>query len=210
VPEDHYVFLFLFDMYSEFERKNPLTVIRAFREAFRLNEKASLVIKVSRGHADPVALLKLQAAADAAGVTTVNRVVSRAQAFGFIAMCDCFVSLHRSEGFGLPLAEAMLLGKPAIATGYSGNLAFMNAENSYLVGYKLTQIQRSGPIYREGNFWAEPLEAEATQWMRHVFDHRDEAANRAKRARDELKDKLSFEKFGRRMLARLNEINLRR
>jgi glycosyltransferase involved in cell wall biosynthesis len=121
-------------------------------------------------------------------------------------MADCFVSLHRSEGFGLGLAEAMLLGKPAIATGYSGNLDFMNSGNSLLVECEMVDILRSGPIYQKGSFWAEPSEAQAAQYMRRVFKDRAGAATLGARAQTELREKFSLKAAGDRMLARLREI----
>ncbi|MDP9004276.1 MAG: glycosyltransferase [Verrucomicrobiota bacterium] len=206
IAKDHFVFLFMFDMYSEIERKNPFAVIRAFRVAFARNDMATLVIKVSRGHADPAGLERLRAAAKEADVVFVDQVVAREKAYGFIDMADCFVSLHRSEGFGLGLAEAMLLGKPAIATGYSGNLDFMNAGNSLLVDYKLVDILRSGPIYRRGSFWAEPSEVEAAAYMRQVFEDPAGAAALGARAQVELREKLSLKAAGDRMLTRLRAI----
>ncbi|MEY2564183.1 MAG: hypothetical protein QOH88_2376 [Verrucomicrobiota bacterium] len=206
ISEDQFVFLFMFDMYSEIERKNPLAVIRAFRVAFAPDEKATLVIKVSRGHADPAGLQRLSAAAKEAGVVFIDEVVTREKAYGFIDMADCFVSLHRSEGFGLGLAEAMLLGKPTIATGYSGNLDFMNSGNSLLVDYKLVDILKSGPIYQRGSFWAEPSEAQAAEYMRQVFEDRAGAAALGARAQVELREKIALKATGERMLARLREI----
>lgn len=206
IPHDHYVFLFMFDMYSEIERKNPLAVIRAFRAAFGRNEKATLVIKVSRGAADPDGLKRLETAAREAEIILIDRVVSRESAYGFIEMSDCFVSLHRSEGFGLGLAEAMLLGKPAIATRYSGNLSFMNSGNSLLVDYRLVEILKSGPIYPKGSFWAEPSEEHAVERLREVFSDREKAAAMGARAKIELREKLSLKAAGERMMERLREI----
>ena len=203
IPDDHYVFLFMFDMYSDFERKNPLAVIRAFRRAFRRNEKATLVLKTSRGTPDEAAFARLQAFAAENGVLLVSELLSRAKAYGFLEMCDCYVSLHRSEGFGLGMAEAMLLGKPVIATGYSGNVDFMNNGNSLLVDYQLTKIRRAGPLYEAGSVWAEPSEEQAAAFMRQVFDDRAGAAAMGARANEELQEKLSLETAGKRMAARL-------
>ena len=114
------------------------------------------MIKVSRGRSHPEDFSALEQAAREAGVIVVDEVLSRARAYGFIQMCDCFVSLHRAEGFGLCLAEAMLMGKPVIATNYSGNLAFMHPGNSLLVDYTLAEIADDNPIYKTGNHWAEP------------------------------------------------------
>jgi glycosyltransferase involved in cell wall biosynthesis len=209
IPADHYVFLFMFDMYSEIERKNPLAVIRAFRAAFSPEEKATLVIKTSRGQADREELDRLQNAARENGVVLIDQVVSRAKAYGFLEMCDCFVSLHRSEGFGLGLAEAMLLGKPVIATDYSGNLSFMNAGNSLLVDCQLTEITRSGPIYAKGNIWAEPSLEHAAACMRKVYDDRSAAVAMGARAKAELEASFSLDAAGARMLTRLRQIAVR-
>jgi hypothetical protein len=126
----------------------------------------------------------------------------RARAYGLTAMADCFVSLHRSEGFGLGLAEAMLLGKPVIATGYSGTLDFMNRDNSLLIDYKIVEIAEDRPIYTKGNFWAEPSIEHAASCMRQVYEHQDEANERAVRAQPQIKSLLSIEAAGQRMRER--------
>jgi len=87
--------------------------------------------------------------------------------------CDCYVSLHRSEGFGLTMAEAMQCGKPVIATGYSGNVDFMTPETSYLVPYRLITIDRTHGPYRAGYHWAQPDLDSATDIMRFVEQERD-------------------------------------
>src|SRR6476469_7508588 len=138
IPEDHVIFLFMFDLHSQIHRKNPLGVFRAFQKAFREDDKATLVIKASGGDIHAADFAELAETVRAKNVILLDELMSRARAYGLIAMSDCFVSLHRSEGFGLGLAEAMLMAKPAIATGYSGNLDFMNRDNSLLVDYELT------------------------------------------------------------------------
>ena len=206
IPATNYVFLFMFDMCSQMVRKNPLAVIHAFRAAFSRSEKATLVIKVSRGRSHPEAFALLEEAARNAGVILVDEVLSRARAYGFIQMCDCFVSLHRAEGFGLCLAEAMLMAKPVVATNYSGNLAFMHPGNSLLVDYELTDIGTDNPIYPAGNHWAEPSVEHAASLMRYCFDHRAEAAALGAKGRVEVKDKLSLKAAGRRMSEQLANV----
>lgn len=206
IPANHFVFLFLFDMCSDFERKNPLGLIHAFRQAFSRDEPVALVIKLARGELDCINLARLQAAARENGIVVIDRLVSLAQANGFIEMCDCFVSLHRSEGFGLGLAEAMLMGKPVIGTNYSGNLAFMNPQNSFLVDFELIEIEEDRPIYKKGFHWANPSEAHAAVLMREVFENRDAAMARARKAQPDIAEKLSLRLAGQRMLARLQEI----
>lgn len=206
IPADHFVFLFAFDLHSQLHRKNPLGLIRAFQSAFRADEAVTLIIKASGGDIHAADLAMLQEAARGENVLLVHELVSRAQAYGFIAMADCFVSLHRSEGFGLGLAEAMLLGKPVIATGYSGTLDFMNRENSLLVDYKIVEITEDRPIYTKGNFWAEPSIEHAAALMRQVYEHRDEANERALRAQPQIQRLLSIEAAGQRMRDRLAQI----
>jgi glycosyltransferase involved in cell wall biosynthesis len=206
IPERNYVFMFMFDMCSQMVRKNPLAVIRAFRDAFGPSDHASLVIKVSRGRSHPEAFAALEQAAREAGAIVVDEVLSRARAYGFIQMCDCFVSLHRAEGFGLCLAEAMLMGKPTIATNYSGNLAFMHAGNSLLVDYTLTEIPNDNPIYKGGNHWADPSIEHAAALMRHCYDNPAEASALAAIGQAEAKEKLSLKAAGQRMAAQLADV----
>ena len=206
IPERNYLFLFMFDMCSQMVRKNPLALIRAFRAAFHPSDHVSLVIKVSRGRSHPEAFAALEQAARDAGVVVVDEVLSRARAYGFIQMCDCFVSLHRAEGFGLCLAEAMLMGKPTIATNYSGNLAFMHPGNSLLVDYTLTEIPNDNPIYKGGNHWADPSVEHAAALMRQCYDDPAHAFALAARGQTEAKEKLSLKAAGQRMAEQLARV----
>jgi glycosyltransferase involved in cell wall biosynthesis len=119
------------------------------------------------------------------------------------------VSLHRAEGLGLTMAEAMLLGKPTVATGYSGNLDFMTSDNSYLVRYDRVAMDRDYPPYPAGCVWARPCEEHAAERMRHVYRNRTEAAAVAARGRDTVAGFLSPAAAARRMSARLVEISRR-
>ena len=142
------------------------------------------------------------AAARRAGVVVIDRTLPREEAYGLIQACDCYVSLHRSEGLGLTMAEAMLLGKPTIATAYSGNLDFMTPANSYLVRFDKTTIAEDIPPYPKGCVWAEPSVEHAAELMRRVYDEREEAAAIARRGQADLTSLLSPEASGRRMAAR--------
>jgi len=206
IPAANYVFLFMFDMCSQMVRKNPLALIKAFRTAFGRSDNATLVIKVSRGRSHPEDFSALEQAAREAGVIVVDEVLSRARAYGFIQMCDCFVSLHRAEGFGLCLAEAMLMGKPVIATNYSGNLAFMHPGNSLLVDYTLAEIADDNPIYKAGNHWAEPSIEHAASLMRSCYDHPERAAALGATGQAEAKEKLSLKAAGQRVAEQLAKV----
>ncbi len=203
-----FVFLFMFDMLSGFDRKNPIAIVRAFRSAFRPEDRATLLIKISRGAADAEAVERLRSEVGGAKVIVVDELVSRAEAYGYIALADAVISLHRSEGFGLLMAEAMLLAKPVIATNYSGNTSFMHEENSLLVDYEMTEVKEDGPIYTRGNRWANPSEARAAEFMRLLFKDRKRALEIGHRGRMSVAPMLSLEAAGARMKARLLQLGL--
>jgi glycosyltransferase involved in cell wall biosynthesis len=196
----------MFDLHSQLHRKNPLSTIRAFQKAFRKDDAVTLVIKATGGDVHTADLAALRQMCTAEKVILVEGRMSRARAYGMIALCDCFISLHRSEGFGLGLAEAMLMGKPVIGTGYSGNLDFMSRENSMLVDYQLVEIEEDRPIYTRGNFWAEPSVDHAAFYLRYVYENRREVAARAAQVQPALREKLSLQSAGRRMADRLSQI----
>jgi glycosyltransferase involved in cell wall biosynthesis len=206
LPENRFLFLFAFDMASYMARKNPLAVIRAFQRAFRHDDPVALVIKVTRGQCDPKSFAALTEAGRQAGALVLDRILAREESLALIAACDTYVSLHRSEGFGLTLAEAMLLGKPVIATAYSGNLDFMSPANSLLVNFKRVAIDHDHGVYKKGNVWAEPSVEHAASLMRQVFDHPEAARALGERAREEARKLLSLEAAGQRMARRLHTI----
>ena len=111
-----------------------------------------------------------------------DRVLSREESYGLLNACDAYVSLHRSEGFGLTMAEAMFFGKPVIATAYSGNLDFMSADNSLLIPYEMTPLTLDHPVYRKGNRWAEPSVPAAAEAMRRLVEQPDLARSLGERA----------------------------
>ncbi len=183
VPEGREVFLFSFNHMSVTERKNPLGLVEAFSRAFTPDEGPLLVLKTLNSAADPNAARRLRAAADERpDVILLDRALPAAKHHGLTTLCDAYVSLHRAEGFGLGLAEAMALGKPVIATGYSGNVDFMTPENSYLVPYELVSIPAGIDPYPGGAYWAEPDVDEASRLLRHVFEHPDDAREKGLRA----------------------------
>lgn len=172
LDEDEFVFVFVFHMASIMDRKNPLGLIDAFKRAFSPEDRARLVIKTSFGEKHPRALQMLHDAADNARITIVNANYTRAETLSLIAAGDAYVSLHRSEGLGLTMAEAMLLGRPVVATRFSGNLEFMNDENSLLVDHRLVPLNIDIPPYKAGHRWAEPSIPDAARQLRRLYDDR--------------------------------------
>ena len=171
-----FLFLFIFDYGSVPERKNPLGLVRAFKQAFAPGEGPVLVIKSINEAAYLTKREQLRyEAADRPDIVFLEGYLAAGHKDALIAACDCYVSLHRAEGFGLTMAEAMALGKPTIATGYSGNLEFMTRENSYLVGWSEATVPADCRPYRAGTKWAEPDLDEAAALLRRVYENPGEA-----------------------------------
>ncbi|HEV8061720.1 MAG TPA: glycosyltransferase [Gemmataceae bacterium] len=207
LPTDEFVFLTMFDMTSGAERKNPFGAIEAFRQAFRPEEPVRLVLKTSRGSYNRTRWTELQEAARTAGrVTVLDTILTRSDTLALMASADAYISLHRSEGFGLTLAESMLLGKPVVATGYSGNMDFMTADNSYLVDYQIVPITDKISTYERGMCWAEPSVEHAARQMRSIYEDRSRAQAIGELARVEVQQTLDPQAAGQRMLERLAQI----
>jgi glycosyltransferase involved in cell wall biosynthesis len=200
-------FLFCFDFLSGFERKNPLGLIEAFGRAFRPDEGACLVIKTINGHHRVVAREQLRlAAAPRPDVKLIEDYLAPDEVGALVQACDSYVSLHRSEGFGLTMAEAMAREKPVVATAYSGNLSFMHTGNAFLVPYRLVKIGPGCDPYPASARWADPHLDVASALLREVFDDRREAAARALRAREEMATRHSVQRSARFVANRLAAI----
>ncbi|WP_396134720.1 glycosyltransferase [Cellulomonas sp. ATA003] len=188
VPTDRPVVLFAFDHLSTTERKNPAGVVTAFRRAFAPGEGPVLVLKsinADRAVADAERLRLL--VRDEPDVVLLEEYLSAQDRDGLMAACTVYVSLHRAEGLGLTLAEAMAAGKPVVATGYSGNLQFMTEDNSYLVPWTPTPIPPGHPPYPAGSTWADPDLDAAAALLRRVVDAPDAAAAVGRRAAEDIR-----------------------
>jgi Glycosyl transferases group 1 len=205
---DGFLFLFVFDYLSTVQRKNPVGLIEAFRQAFAPGEGPQLLIKTINGPLRPLSEEEvLWAAHGREDIHVVDRSLSGPELHGLMAACDCYVSLHRAEGFGLTLAEAMSIGKPVIATGYSGNVDFMNAENSYLVDYAIGRVGPECEIYPPEGEWANPSVEHAAELMRRVYGDPVEAARLGAQARQDIARALSPETTGAAMRRRLEDLS---
>ena len=210
LPEDRFVFLFVFDFASVFERKNPLALVEAFKRAFGHGDDTVLVMKCSNADADPENAARLREAARHDRVRLIEHYIFRDEVTSLIGACDAYVSLHRSEGFGLTMAEAMSAGRTVIATGYSGNMEFMNAGNSFLVRHRLVQTTQDHGPYRKGTVWADPDIDHAAELMRWVFEHRPVSARVAAHGSESVARALGLDVIGRAVQVRLEDAWRRR
>ena len=208
LPEDSFLVLVTFDALSIVERKNPWGAIEAFRRAFTERERghsAHLVVKVNNLDLVPEGMRLREAVRDVNGILIEN-YLHRLEVNALINLCDTYLSMHRSEGFGLGMAEAMFLGKPTIATAYSGNVDFMKPDNSYLVPYQLVELGQPYPPYEAHNVWAEPDVDAAAAHLRAVFDAPDEARDKGNRAARYIREHYNHEVAGEQIARRLNDI----
>jgi len=202
-----FLFLFVFDYLSTVQRKNPVGLIEAFKRAFAPGEGPQLLIKTINAPLRPLAEEEvLWATHGRPDIHVVDRSLTGPEMDGLMAACDCYVSLHRSEGFGLTMAEAMALGKPVIGTGYSGNVDFMNSENSYLVDYSIGRVGAECEIYPPEGEWAEPSVEHAAELMRRVYIDPHEAGRLGERAAQDIARTLSPHATGDAMRRRLQEL----
>ena len=193
IPEDKFCFLTMFDSGSSSMRKNPMDVIDAFVKAFPNNDKVCLVVKISNSIEEDLILLKNKLK-NVKHYVFIDEVLPQADVYSLISLCDVFVSLHRSEGFGLPLAEAMALKTVCIATNYSGNTDFMNEENACLVDYKLVPVNlKNHVVYKEGNVWAQPNVEQASFFMQKLYKDKKLYNKLQKNAQAFIKKELSFD-----------------
>jgi glycosyltransferase involved in cell wall biosynthesis len=183
LPEG-FLYLFCFDFDSIFDRKNPDGLVEAYKKAFPSPEGPTLLVKSINGERHQEQLERLQAAAgDRPDIKILNGYWEAAEQAALMGTCDAYVSLHRAEGFGLTIAEAMALGKPVVATGYSGNLDYMSDANSYLVPYELVGVGRGCEPYPTSSVWAEPDIDAAAALMRRVWEQPQEALIKTEQAK---------------------------
>lgn len=202
-----FTFLFSFDFHSTLSRKNPMALIEAFRRAFDTSQPARLVLKSLNGADCPVEMGALRDAARGLRVTFMDVSLDECDRWALMASCDSFVSLHRAEGFGLGIAEAMAMGKPVIATGWSGNTDFMNVGNSLPVKFRLAPLEQSDPPYEKGSIWAFPDLDDAAEKMRLVFHNRELADEMGSNAAGHMAEFHSHEAIGALLERRLRLIS---
>ena len=187
-------FLFAMDFNSVFKRKNPLGTIEAFQRAFPGRGDVELVLKVINGkqHVAAAEQLRAEVAKDDR-ITLIEKYLSARELHELYENSDCYVSLHRSEGFGFTVAEAMAMGIPVISTDYSGTAEFLDPVNCWPVPYEIVEVGSDAAPYPSGARWAEPDLDAAAKAMREVADDPERAAERGLAAREHLRRTRSTE-----------------
>ena len=210
LPEDSFLFMCAYDVFSVQERKNPQGAIRAFKKAFRREDSSvGMVVKVNNAAANSAEVRKLrEEVAGWSNFYIIEDVFDKRKFNSLLNLVDSFVSLHRSEGFGLIPAEAMYLGKPVIMTRWSGNVDFITDDNSCGVDFRLVPIHSNAGPYQPGQFWAEPDEEQASDFMHRLRFDAEYTLRLAEQARLTIREKYSPETIGNLMRNRLQEIGL--
>lgn len=191
LPENRFLFLMMFDSNSITERKNPIAVIHAFKKAFTVQDEVGLVIKISHIKVDTSRQIKKML--EGYHVYYIDGIRQKEEVDSLIRDCNVYVSLHRGEGFGLVLAEAMLLGTPTIATNYSANTEFQSKESACMVNYKLIALSRNIWPYKKGFTWADPDVSQAAEYMKKLYTDKNFYCGMQKNGQQYILNKLSIE-----------------
>jgi glycosyltransferase involved in cell wall biosynthesis len=193
LPEDRFLFLCAYDVLSIQARKNPRGAIDTFRKAFSPEDQSvGLVIKINNAEENPEGVAELERfLADRPNCYFIKKVLEKDQFNALIHNIDCYVSLHRSEGFGLVAAESMFLGKPVIMTAWSGNVDFITADNCCPIGYKLVPVGPGNEPYDPNQLWADPDLEQAVQAMVSLKTNPSLYASISQNAQKTIRDKYS-------------------
>ncbi len=206
IPEDKFLYLMMYDQSSCMERKNPIGVLNAFKMAFeKENENVGLVIKIN--NPTPESRKQIRSVLDGyTNVYLIEETLSRDEVNSLTKCVDVVVSLHRAEGFGLVLAEAMLLGIPTVATNWSSNTEFMNENVACMVDYELITIEKDMPPFKAGNRWADANLDQAAGYMKKLYEDKEYYEMIRKNAKEYAKEKLGMDQAAGRIRERLKEI----
>jgi len=201
-------FLFIFDYNSSIERKNVINLIQTFRSTFEgWDNNAFLTIKTSKSEKFSAEKDQIiQAVGDSGKIKIVEKIFAKNVLNYIISRCDSYISLHRSEGFGLTMAEAMYFGKPTIGTGYSGNLQFMNDENSFLVKAQKVSYGSDDLNYNSETIWSEPSLDEASEYLKKIYSGGEAVKKQADQGQATIRNHFSLAGIGSMIKKRCEEI----
>ncbi len=204
--EEDFLVLMMFDSNSYASRKNPGAAIDAFREAYGDNpERVKLVIKINNPRTEDVAFVE-EHIGGKAGYLLITERMEKKKLNSLIRLCDVFISMHRAEGFGLVMAEAMALGTPAVATGWSANTEFMPADAACPVDYKLIPVA-GGYQFDNGRMqWADPDVHDAAGYLKRLREDPGYYREKAEAGKHFIEENLSTERCAEAMKKRIAEI----
>lgn len=206
LPEEKVLYLAMYDCNSTMDRKNPMGVIKAYKEAFTTDDtNVGLVLKVNNAEEADLRILKAELK-DYPNIYYVTDVLTKIEVNSLIACVDVFVSLHRAEGFGLVMAEAMLNHTACIATNWSSNTEFMNEAVACMVPYTIIEIAKSNVQYKKGYHWAEPDVHVTSDYMKRLAQDTQYRKELSDKAFDYIQDKLSMENAVTQISNRINKI----
>ncbi|MEI7024950.1 glycosyltransferase [Paenibacillus sp. y28] len=210
LPDHTFLFLTMYDMRSQQARKNPMGAVAAFQKAYSASDKsAGLVVKVNGIDHAPQEREKLKQQIEGwPNIYLIEKTLSRAEVNGLLQVCDSVVSLHRSEGFGLPLAEGMFLGKPVIGTDWSSTRDFMDQMNSCPVHYNRVQVGQDIGPYEAHQMWANPDIEHAAYYMRRLLQDDGWRKQIAAKGQETIRINYSPEACGRIAVNRLKRIGV--
>jgi|GEM_PF-3213096 len=198
ITTDEFVFFFHFDCFSSIMRKNPAAVIKSFAQVFQGKSCAKLVLKMNNTSFYTAQTKKLISMIHELGVSEkvviIDEPLTRNELMTLINATDCYVSLHRGEGMGIGILEAMSLGKPVICTAYGGNMEFTKKDNTFLVEYAMVDAKPDIDAYRRVKQWAEPSIDQAAEYMHYLYNDRDESMAMGEKARQYIQSYFSPEK----------------
>ena len=206
IPESEFVFINCFDFRSYIERKNPEGLIESFSKAFSPHDGVTLIIKTNHGVGRPEFKHLKHQIRSLKNIRILDETLTHAETLAWINASDAYVSLHRSEGFGLPLFEAMSLGKPVVATGYSGMMDYLDSSNALLVNFTLKTPLKPHPLYWENIPWADPDLDHATKQMQLLVENCSLFDDLSLKGKEIVETQLSARVVGERMKHRLMSI----
>lgn len=207
-----FTYLVMFDGSSWLSRKNPLLAVRAYVNAYKESEyNVQLIIKtMNLDCSHPMWTEIVDLTRERGDILIIDQRYSRQQTIDLIHACDCYISLHRSEGFGRIIAESMLLDTAVIVSGYSGNMDFCNNENSYLVSGELLPLSEGDYIFDVGQFWFDADLDSAVNQIREVFRNSDLRNARKDNAREFIRNNYSYSNALKFYTSRIGEISNRK
>lgn len=206
LPKDKFLFLVMYDTNSTMARKNPLGAIESFKKAFSpQDEGVGLVLKMNNPRKEDIEALK-SSLGEYRNIYYINKTMEKAEVNSLIRCVDVFVSLHRAEGFGLVMAEAMLNETPCIATDWSSNTEFMNKDVACMVDYTMTTLKKTQEPYKKGSRWADANTDTAAKYMKKLVSDKEFYDTLAKRGREYIEKKLGMEQAAKAIRERIEQI----